>query len=206
MNQDLINSAQVANHKPFSQSCENNKLPILEVIKPLFSNGKNILEIGSGTGQHAAYFAAQMPHLQWQTSDRLENITAINSWITGTENILAPIELDVLTTHWQLPSYDGVFTANTLHIMSWQAVEIFFNNIARYINEGGYLCVYGPFIHAGETIVPSNLRFNAWLKQRDPLSAIRAFDALNQLASDNQLHFVQRYAMPANNEILVWQK
>lgn len=193
--------------KPFAESCEENKQPILQVLLELFANTRQVLEIGSGTGQHAVYFAAALPHLFWQTSDRADNHPGINLWIdeAGLPNVGRPVDLDV-TGPWPGQTYDGVFSANTLHIMSWPEVERFFSGVGRVLTEGGRLALYGPFNYGGRYTSESNQRFDQWLKQRDPASGVRNFEDLDELATCNGLVLQEDIGMPANNRILVWCK
>jgi len=194
--------------KPFSQACENNKQPILDVLQRVFKDCKTVLEIGSGTGQHAAFFAEHLPHLYWQTSDLKENHAGIRQWIASTHcsNIGMPIELDVGAQEWQHEAVDGVFTANTLHIMSWLEVQAFFQGLPEVLLPNATLAVYGPFNYNGKFTSDSNRQFNAWLKGQAPHRAIRDFEAVNQLAEAAGLMLVEDNAMPANNRLLVWQK
>ncbi len=193
--------------KPFSESCEQNKQVILETIKPLLQNYRSVLEIGSGTGQHAVYFAQHMPHLQWQTSDRQENIEGIQLWLEEAHlsNISSPLVLDVMQAEWPKLSVDAVFMANTLHIMSWHDVEAFFSQISKVLEKNASLIIYGPFNYHGQYTSESNQRFDQWLKSRDPNSGIKDFSEVNQLAEENQLKLVADYEMPANNRILYWK-
>lgn len=193
--------------KPYSQACENNKVPILNVIKQYFQSSKCVLEIGSGTGQHAVFFAEAMPYLTWQTSDVLANHPGINRWIDEADlpNLLTPIALNV-NGRWPEKNVDGVFSANTAHIMSWQSVQQMFYGIASILNEGGHFCLYGPFNYDGQYTSESNRQFDGMLRERDPLSGIREFNALNALANKHGLHFVADHAMPANNRTLIWKK
>lgn len=194
-------------NRPFSQACENNKAPILAVLERHFANITSVLEVGSGTGQHAVYFAEHMPHLCWQTSDRRENLEGIASWLQWAEleNMPQPLALDV-RDDWPLDSVEGIFSANTLHIMSWPEVEIFFSQLQRVLKPEGLLCIYGPFNYGGAYTSDSNAQFDQWLKSRDPLSAIRDFEAVNELAKAAGLDLLEDNAMPANNRCLVWQK
>lgn len=194
--------------KQYSEACDENKEPILDVIRGEFSACRRILEIGSGTGQHAVYFAAQLPHLRWQTSDLKENHASIHAWIqeAGLENTLAPLSLDVTGTSWPAHKYDGLFSANTTHIMSWPAVQHMFTGIGELLDTGAAFCLYGPFNYGGNYSSDSNRRFDAWLKDRDPASGIRNFEALDQLASANALTLEADYEMPVNNRLLVWKK
>ena len=193
--------------KPFSEACEENKQPILAVLQELFVQAGSVLEIGSGTGQHAVHFAESLPHLFWQTSDRPENHQGMERWIgeSGLSNIGQPISLDV-TEPWPEQHYDAVFSANTTHIMSWPEVEKLFIGVGRVLRDGGCFALYGPFNYAGEYTSESNRGFDQWLKQRDPMSGIRNFEDLDELAQNNDLIFQEDITMPVNNRILVWCK
>jgi cyclopropane fatty-acyl-phospholipid synthase-like methyltransferase len=193
--------------KPFSQACEENKEPILDVLKRLFSDVERVLEVGSGTGQHAVYFAGHLPHLFWQPSDVMENHAGILAWLNedALTNAGFPIDLDV-SGAWPEQVYDGVFSANTSHIMSWPEVEQMFIGVGRVLQDTGVFVLYGPFNFDGHYTSESNQRFDQWLKQRDPKSGIRNFEDLNELASQHGLVFQEDIAMPTNNRILVWHK
>lgn len=193
--------------KPFSEACEENKEPILAVIEPLFRECKNVLEVGSGTGQHAVHFAAQMPHLVWHTSDVAEHHAGIRLWLeeAGLPNIRPPLRLDVVRDPWPELTVDAVYSANTVHIMGWPEVEAFFTGVGRLLPEGGLFVLYGPFNYGGEYTSESNARFDKWLKMRDPQSGIRDFDDLNQLAEAAGMRFQRDYEMPVNNRTLVWR-
>lgn len=194
--------------KPFAESCEQNKFPILEVLRTEFAAVSRVLEIGSGTGQHAVFFAAQLPHLEWQTSDVTDYHPGIHAWIdaAGLANVLAPLRLDVVRDAWPDAIYDGVFSANTAHIMGWPEVEAMFTGIGAVLACGGRFCLYGPFNYGGKYTSASNARFDQWLKARDPRSGVRNFEDLDGLAQAAGLRLVQDYAMPANNRTLVWTK
>jgi len=194
--------------KPFSESCEQNKKPILSVLKEKFSEHKAVLEIGSGTGQHAVFFAEQLPHLSWITSDQLEYHPGIKSWLDSSElaNTQGPLLLDVNQDEWLTTKVDAIFSANTVHIMSWTSVENMFLGIGKTLAEAGSFCLYGPFNYNGEFSSESNARFDLWLKQRDPESGVRDFEDLQLLAAKAGLKFVEDIEMPANNRILVWKK
>jgi cyclopropane fatty-acyl-phospholipid synthase-like methyltransferase len=194
--------------KPFAESCEQNKHVILDVLQQEFTNARQVLEIGSGTGQHAVYFARHLPHLSWQCTDIADNLPGISTWLNeaGLDNTAPPLALDVRENDWPMQKYDAVFSANAVHIMSWQAVESMFTGIGRVLNAGGTVCLYGPFNYGGAFTSDSNARFDAWLKDRDPLSGIRHFEDLNALARQAAMTLVNDYAMPANNRILVWRK
>ncbi len=193
--------------KPYAESCDQNKAPILAVLRRLFAQSERVLEIGSGTGQHAVHFAAAMPHLVWQTSDRAENHAGIRAWLdeAGLSNTRYPLDLDVRGP-WPDPAYDAIFSANTVHIMGWSEVEWLFQGIGNVLETGGCFALYGPFNYNGEYTSESNRRFDSWLKQRDPLSGIRDFNDLDRLAESQGLGFEEDIEMPVNNRILVWRR
>jgi hypothetical protein len=193
--------------KPFSQACENNKQPILAVLRRHFGGVREVLEIGSGTGQHAVFFAARLPHLVWQTSDVLENHPGINAWIDGAAvgNVRRPLALDVTAQPWPLGTTGAVFSANTAHIMSWPAVETMIAGVGAVLVPGGVFCLYGPFNYNGEFTSESNARFDKSLRLRDPASGIRDFEKVDALARAAGLELVEDQAMPANNRTLVWR-
>ncbi len=194
--------------KPFAESCEQNKDPILEVLSEQLEGASRVLEIASGTGQHAVYFARHLPHLHWQTSDVPENHDGIQQWIdeAGLANLAPPLELDVSQADWPELEVDAVFSANSVHIMSWFCVEKMFAGVARVLKTQGFLCLYGPFNYNGRFTSKSNVEFDRWLRARDPQSGIRDFEKLLELGRQHELRLVHDYEMPANNRLLVWQK
>ncbi|HIO91481.1 MAG TPA: DUF938 domain-containing protein [Leucothrix mucor] len=194
--------------KPYAESCDQNRNVILNVIKPLLLGKSDVLEIGSGTGQHAIFFAKEMPHLVWHTSDRFENHAGIHEWINESEskNILFPLSLDVSKDTWPKIKVDAIFSANTLHIMSWKSVIDLVENAGKLLSKGGLLIVYGPFNYHGKYTSDSNEHFDAWLKNRDINSGIRDFEVVNELASNVGLILIEDFEMPANNRILQWEK
>lgn len=195
--------------KPYSQACENNKQPIADVLERVFSSAQNILEIASGTGQHAVYFAQRLPRITWQASDLVVNHAGINAWLESAEqrdNIRPPLELDVTQDCWPKAQYDAIFTANSLHIMPWSAVEAFFARLKNYLPKGALLAVYGPFNYAGCYTSASNEQFDRWLYAQSPLSAIRDFEVVDQLAKQSGFELLEDNEMPANNRLLVWKK
>jgi cyclopropane fatty-acyl-phospholipid synthase-like methyltransferase len=194
--------------KPYSESCDQNKYPILEVLKKEFVHAKHVLEIGSGTGQHAVFFGSQFPEIIWQTSDRLEYHAGIQQWLADSRlvNVLPPIELDVALDHWPDQTYDAIFSANTAHIMSAPEVEHMLKGVGKLLTTGGRFCLYGPFNYHGEYTSESNASFDQWLKNRDPLSGIKDIAQLTQWAEQAGLVLVEDYEMPVNNRILVWVK
>lgn len=198
---------------PFSQACENNKQPILSVLQKELKDSLHVLEVGSGTGQHSVYFAPRLAHLTWQTSDVVNNHASINAWHAAhpAANLYAPLAFDL--AHDPVPvnetvaaPYDAVFTANTLHIISWPLVEQLFNLVGGVLPAHGKLIVYGPFNENGHYTSGSNQQFDISLRQRDANSGIRNLEDIIELAEQHRLTLNERYAMPANNQILVFQK
>lgn len=201
-------TVDVPMEKPYSQSCENNKQPILDVLKRVFSRSRRVLEIGSGTGQHAVYFAPELPHLEWYTSDLAENLAGIRSWIEEqpSENLFPPTVLDVNDSEWLIEDFDAVFSANTAHIMYWADVEAMFRGVARHLPFRARFALYGPFCYHGMHTSESNVRFDQSLRARDPGMGVRDMDALEELADAGGLVLLEDNEMPANNRTLVWEK
>jgi len=193
--------------KPYAPACERNREPILAVLRECFADRRDVLEVGSGTGQHAVHFAAAMPWLSWQCSDRAEHLPGIRQWLdeAGLPNTPAPIELDV-SGAWARRRFDAVFSANTLHIMGWPEVQQFFEGVDAVLATDGVLAAYGPFNYGGEYTSDSNREFDAWLKARDKRSGIRDFEAVDALAREIGLTLMDDVAMPANNRTLVWRR
>ncbi len=165
-----------------------------------------MLEIASGTGQHAVHFAQALPQLQWQTSDLAEHHAGICAWIevAALPNVLPPIELDVRGA-WPAARFDAVFSANSLHIISADAVTALFTALPTVLSADAVVVIYGPFNYQGRFTSPGNENFDAWLKSRDPLSGIRDFEAVDALAQGAGLRLVEDRAMPANNRCLIWR-
>lgn len=198
---------------PFSQACENNKDPILAVLqKHLVAREdrqpRRVLEIAGGTGQHAVHFTTHMPWLHWQSSDVPELVDTLNMRLRAAAQFNLPlaVPLDVTQQDWGVSAFDAVFTANSLHIMPATAVAEFFRHLDGVIESSGHLCIYGPFKYGGDFTTASNAQFDLWLKSRNPLSGIRDFEWVNELASEAGLTLLEDNAMPANNQLLVWKK
>lgn len=194
--------------KPYSDACERNKEPILTVLREMFRAPGTVLEIGSGTGQHAVHFARHLPHLTWITADRADYLPGIRQWLdeAALPNLRGPLLLDVLQAHWPLegplPALDYVFSANTAHIMSWPAVEAMFAGAGARLKPGGRFALYGPFNRDGQFTSESNRAFDASLRERDPAMGIRDDRAIEELARRCGLALVADHAMPANNRLL----
>jgi cyclopropane fatty-acyl-phospholipid synthase-like methyltransferase len=191
-----------------SEAAERNKAPILAILSHALAHSRRVLEIGSGTGQHAVHFAAHLPHLTWQPTDRSEYLEGLQARIAreGTSNLRPALELDVRALPWQVEPVDAVFTANTLHIMSWSAVEDLFRGVGAVLLAPAVLCIYGPFRYKGQYTSASNAEFDRYLQARDPDSGIRDFTDVNTLSSQQGLHLLADHSMPANNQLLIWHK
>lgn len=193
---------------PFSQACENNKQFILEILQKHLRDGDSVLELAGGTGQHAVHFAQNMPGLHWQSSDIPDNAVTLNLRIESANlaNLPPAITIDVNTSPWACNKATAIFSANSLHIMSAPSVENFFKGVGEHLEAGGKLIVYGPFKYAGEFTTESNAGFDLWLKDRDPVSGVRDFEWVTELASRAGLKLLEDNAMPANNQLVVWEK
>ena len=207
------NLGNIVSNLSFSQACENNQQPILEVLQQELQDATHVLEVGSGTGQHSVYFAPRLTHLHWQTSDVYANHAIINAWHAAhpTLNLYAPLSFDVASDSIPINKtinapYDAVFTANTLHIMSWSLVTRLFELVGDMLPLEGKFIIYGPFNENGRYSSDSNRQFDYSLRQRDSNSGIRALEDVIQVAEKQHLLLINRYKMPANNEILVFQK
>ena len=194
--------------KPYAESCAQNQGQILEVLREEFAENKNVLEIASGTGQHAVFFGRALPHLNWQTSELAHNHAGIQAWLDEAQlaNVRSPVTVDVFAPAWPIDQVDAVFNANTVHIVSWQGVEHMFAGIGRVLSLGGIVCIYGAYNYGGKFTSESNERFDAWLKSRDPVSGVRDFEAVNLLAEAQGLRLLKDVSMPGNNRTLVWQR
>jgi cyclopropane fatty-acyl-phospholipid synthase-like methyltransferase len=203
-----IGHTRAMDEKPFAPACERNRDPILSVLRSHFSDRTRVLEIGSGTGQHAVHFARAMPYLVWQTSDVAENLPGIRAWLGDAKlaNTPEPIELDVTGRNWPSAQYDAIFSANTLHIMSWPEIETLFGALGRITTTEAKLAIYGPFNDGGKYTSPSNAAFDESLKARAPHMGIRDMGAVDALARRAGFALIDDVPMPANNRMLVWQR
>ena len=194
--------------RPYAEYAARNAAPILEVLQREFRNSTRVLEIGSGTGQHAVTFAAALEHVYWQTSDLDEKHPGIKPWIDGADlrNIGAPLSMDVRTASVEAGGYDAVFSANTAHIMGIDAVERMFSLVGSALDGPGVFCLYGPFRCDGAFNTQSNADFDTNLRERDPVRGIRDIEQLDEYAADQGLQRQCLYAMPSNNYIAVWTK
>lgn len=194
--------------KQHSPSCERNKEPILAILREIFTVPGWVLEIGSGSGQHAVYFARGLPHMTWQPTDTPDNIPSISAWRAEAvlPNLSEPQVLDLFTDTWPVKKVQAMVCINTIHIVSWVGVEKLFEGAGQRLVPGGILYVYGPYRYVDRPLEPSNEEFDRWLKTRDPLSGVRLFEDVNRLAEQNGLILAGDRAMPANNRSLWWVK
>ena len=194
--------------KQFAPSCERNKEPILAVLCEILNARGVILEVGSGSGQHAVHFARGLPHMEWQPSDVAENLPSISAWRAeaGLANLREPLMLDLFADDWPITVAQAVVCINTIHIVSWKAVESLFAGAGRVLAPGGIMYVYGPYRYALRPLEPSNEEFDRWLKARDSRSGVRLFEDVNRLAGQHGLMLTGDRAMPANNRSLWWMK
>ena len=192
--------------KPHAPSTEKNREPILAVQREHFAERREVLEIGSGTGQHAIFFAAALPHLMWQTSDCPDNLPGIAAWLAeaALPNTPPPFPLDVVGD-WPKRRYDAIFSANTLHIMPWEAVVRLFARLPEVLAADAKIVIYGPFNYGGCFTSDSNAAFDCWLKEKAPHQGIRDFEKVNELAAQAGLTLIEDRAMPSNNRCLHWQ-
>ena len=193
---------------PYSEACERNRHSILGVLRTAFADRHRVLEIGAGTGQHAVHFARHLPWLAWLPTDRSEYLAGLAARVAveGPPNLAPAVELDVRAAPWPRFESDAAFSANTLHIMSWRAVESLFAGVGSMLPAGGVLAVYGPFHYGGRATSDSNAAFDAMLRERDPESGVREFEAVDALAQAAGLALQADHAMPANNRLLVWRR
>lgn len=194
---------------PYSAACERNKDPIWAIIAPYLESANTVLEIGSGTGQHAVYFAQRAPMVSWQTSDQRHYLDGVRAQIESQANatLPPPIELDVTQSRWLETDveYDIIYTANTLHIMAWKEVEAFFSGLSQVTHKDSVLIVYGPFKVQGRHTSESNAAFDQSLQARGVGSGIRDIETICLAAQAAGFQLLQDHAMPANNRCLIWQ-
>ena len=195
---------------PSSAASERNKDPILNALRPLLPDQGKVLEIASGTGQHAAHFAAALPGWQWQPSDMDDTLfgtIADHARLQAADNVQPAITLDVRSNPWPLPAktrFDLIYCANMLHIASWICCPGLMQGAARHLADNGLLVTYGPYLEQDVPTAPSNLAFDADLRQRNPSWGIRQLADVEKEARLAGLHLRQRVSLPANNLLLVF--
>jgi len=192
--------------KRFAEACDRNQTPILEVLKTILPDTGKVLEIGSGTGQHAAYFSRSLPHLVWQPSDLAEALPSIEAWREESRalNLNSPIVIDLLGNNDAPSRVDAIVCINVSHIVAWAGVERLFNIAANVLNPKGILYFYGPYRYPDRTLEPSNVAFDRWLKEHNPVSGIRDYAAVESLAESNSFALGGDRSMPSNNRSIWW--
>jgi SAM-dependent methyltransferase len=195
-------------NKPYAEACDRNRDPILAALRDLFEESRAVLEIGSGTGQHAAWFAARLPHLEWYPSDRAPELPGIRAWTedAGLANLHPPRELDVTAQIWPAPIVDAVFSSNTAHIMHLPEVRCMFAGVGALLPGNGLFALYGPFNYSGRYTSDSNARFDDMLKTRDPEMGLRNVEDLDAMARAANMIRRHDFEMPANNRLLCWRR
>ena len=201
----------VTSAKPFVQACEHNKVAIGNALGEVIGPRRTLLEIGSGTGQHAVYLAEQFPQLSWYTSDLPARHPGIRAWLDDARlpNCHPPIALDVTRQPWpvgELPLLEMMYSANTAHILDKEAVAAMFAGANRHLGAGGLFLLYGPFNDAGRFTSPGNARLDAYLKSSGEGDGLKDFDCVIAIALEAGLKMVRNLALPANNHLLVWEK
>jgi len=193
--------------KPHAPSTERNREPILAALREPFAGRRRVLEIGSGSGQHAVYFAAALPDLIWQCSDLPDKLPGIRAWLedAALANTPPPLALDVARGPWPAQRFDAVFSANTLHIMGWPAVQALFAGLPAVLADDAVLAIYGPFNRDGRYTSEGNAAFDAQLRAQDPAMGLRDAEAVDALALQAGLHLHADLPMPANNALRIWR-
>lgn len=201
-------NSSVSGDKRFAPACERNRDVILSVLQRVLPASGTVLEIGSGTGQHAADFAAALAPVKWWPTDLADNLASITAWAAETtaSNILPATVLDLSAPHWPDQQFDALVCINTVHIIAWPLVQNLFLGAGSCLRQGAILYVYGPYRYEGRLLEPSNVKFDQWLKARDPESGIREYSAVNALAEENGFTLAGDEAMPANNRSIWWVK
>jgi SAM-dependent methyltransferase len=191
------------------ESSEHNKGPILAVLERVLPKKGLMLEIGAGTGQHAAYFAPRFPGLEWQPTDPDPAMRdSIAAWVedTGAANLRPPMDLDVTGTTWPVTEADAVFSANMIHIAPWDCCLGLLAGAGKVLTPGAPLALYGPFKRSGEHTAPSNESFDQSLRSRDPAWGVRDLDEVTDAAAAKELDLAETVEMPANNLIAVFRR
>lgn len=204
----MNNELGTAEDLPVVDSCLRNQRPILDVLGQFLPKNARVLEIGSGTGQHAAYMTEHLPGICWQPTEMSERLDEITLWQQhcNRAGFLPPLELDVCQDIWPARDFDAVFSANVVHFVSWPEVERLFVGVARCLNAGGLLMLYGPYNYDGQFTSEGNIALDGWLRERNPESGIKDFEQVLLLARKHHLHLRADEEMPSNNRMLVFQK
>lgn len=204
MNNDL----GTVDELPIVESCLKNQRPILDVLGRFLPKNAKVLEVGSGTGQHAAYMTEHLPGIRWQPTEVRQRLTEVACWQKhcNRAEFLPPLELDVRQDIWPAGEVDAVFSANVVHFVSWPEVERMFIGAARVLKVGGQMILYGPYNYDGQFTSEGNVNLDLWLREQNPESGIKDFEQVLLLARKHHLHLRADEEMPANNRTLVFQR
>ena len=196
------------NAKPSAPAAARNSAAILGVLASELAPAQSLLEIGSGTGQHAVTFAGALPHIAWHTSDLAENHAAVRAWLAdaGLPNVTGPEELDMRTASAESATYDAVYSSNTAHIMDFDAVRRMFGFVATALRDNGVFLLYGPFRQHGEFNTESNATFHGTLRAANPEMGLRDLESLDEMAKEGGMSRERLYTMPSNNHLVVWRR
>lgn len=197
--------------KEFSPSSVRNEEPIAQVLGPLLpeSDPAEVLEVGSGTGQHAVAFSRRFPHVKWQPTNLPGTLSSIEAWRkeVGLANLRPALPFDLFD---EAPPVDEVvdlvIAINVIHIASFDATPRLFEHAAGLLSEGSHIFLYGPFRHQGQPLEPSNEEFDSWLRRRDPESGIRLFEDVDRIAGELGFSHVETRRLPANNDAIWWKR
>jgi SAM-dependent methyltransferase len=204
----MSSSAAAPADLPFSPAADRNKEPILQALRQRLPTACSVLEIASGTGQHAQHFAGACPGWTWQPTDAADAaaLHAIDQRCRDLANVLPAVRLDVLTTPWPIERahYGAVYCANMLHISPWSTCPALMKGAASHLTAGGLLLLYGPFRIDGEPTAPSNEAFDADLKARNPQWGLRSLSAVEREAGAQGLALQEVVTLPANNRLVVF--
>jgi len=193
--------------KNYSPAADRNKAPILDLLNLYIQKGR-LLEIGSGTGQHAVFFAEKLIDVQWITSDQKRNHSTIKEYLIEAKlkNLHGPETLKVGEDDFPKGQFNYVYTANTLHIMSWKEVKTLIKLLGKRLREGALVFTYGPFNYDGQFTSESNKAFDEQLKNRNPSSGIRNFEDVLAHMQTSGFKLLNDHEMPANNRLLVFER
>ena len=195
---------------PASPASARNRGPLLDVLRRWLPASGTVVEIASGLGEHAAWFAQALPGVTWRPTDR--SVEALDILVArreaaGLPNLAAPLVLDAASPDaWPIDQADALVCINMVHISPWAATEGLMAGAGRILPAGAPLCLYGPYVEAGVETAPSNLAFDADLRRRDPAWGLRDLEAVKALAASRGLTFAERVAMPANNLCLLFRR
>ena len=193
----------------YAPAAERNRGPILEVLRRLVPHGARVLEVASGTGQHAAFFAAGLPATRWQPSEGDPcALASIAAWAEseGASNVSEPVVVNAASPDWPVGAFDVVYCSNLVHIAPWSCTLGLLRGAQRHLPPGGLLVLYGPFRVDGRHTSESNVAFDRGLRAQDPRWGVRDLREIEEKAAERDLSFREKVAMPANNLVVVFER